>query len=113
MVSGVQPPHRWAWARWSLLACRTRVGLGPHITTKLNKRTAGSVSGVLALGGGGTGVANAATSPPAPSTGITDTATSGDDPDAPGSTSGGTTQQGDQGAPDGSGAEGSPDTPGV
>ncbi len=72
---------------------------------KLNKRIAVAALGVLAVGGIGAGVANAATTTtPAQNASITDTATPGDTPDAPGAVDGGNTQQGDQNAPDVAGA---------
>ncbi len=83
---------------------------------KLNKRIAVAALGVLAVGGIGAGVANAATTTnsPAQNVSVSDTATPGDTPDAPGAVDGGNTQQGDQNAPDVAGAADVPeagDTP--
>ncbi|UZJ26061.1 hypothetical protein RHODO2019_06415 [Rhodococcus antarcticus] len=69
---------------------------------KLNKRIAVAALGVLAVGGIGAGVANAATTTsPAPSTSVSGTATPGDTADALG---GADVQEGDQNGPDVAGA---------
>lgn len=74
----------------------------------LKKKLAAGAFSVLALGGIGAGVANAATpSSPAPSSSAVDTPTPGDTPDAPG-TAGANVKQGDQTSPD---APGATDTP--
>jgi len=67
-------------------------------TMALNRRLAAAAFGVLAMGGIGAGVANAATTntAPTPSSSAVDTPTPGDTPDAPGAAGTDSVQQGAQ-----------------
>jgi hypothetical protein len=97
----------------------------------LKKKLAAAAFGVLAMGGIGAGVANAATTTPAPppatsapaadaptpgdtpdAPGAVDTPEAGDTADAPGAADTDNVQQGDQNGPDQAGPE-VPDAPGA
>jgi len=97
----------------------------------LKKKLAAAAFGVLAMGGIGAGVANAATTTPAPppatsapaadaptpgdtpdAPGAVDTPEAGDTADAPGAADTDNVQQGDQNGPDQAGPE-VPDVPGA